>query len=468
MTARTARRHRSGSSPCACGPSPSRASSRSWASASSTRSCPSSPSSSQATPVQTELLFTSYLLVTGLAMLVTSWVSSRIGAKATLLVGLGLIVVFATLCALSGSVDAVIAFRGGWGLGNALFISTALATIVGAATGGSGAAIVLYEAALGLGIAIGPLLGRPARLGQLARAVLRRRGAHGDRLHRDRGAAARPGREARAGAALGADPGAAPARARRARHRRAVLQHRILRAARLLAVPARIRRARHRPDVLRLGRGPRDHERLGRPDPHERMPRTTVLLVVLPLLALDLVAAGSSSSSPPALVDVHRRRRPAARGAEHRAHGVRDGGDGSAPVGRLVVVLRRAVPRRRGRSAARGAAVAPVRPDRAVSVRRGIRRHRRVCRSPSVAARSRASTSEKRMPPTRRCRAGGRRGLSQRPPQRRRQRREGATGLGLARAGRHAASPAMMAPGTKKLPTANSPTITDSQRLRRR
>ena len=120
---------------------------------------PAIADSLQATPVETELLFTSYLLVTGLAMLVTSWISSRIGAKATLLVGLALIVVFALLCALSGSVDAVIGFRAGWGLGNALFISTALATIVGAASGGSGAAIVLYEAALGLGIAIGPLLG---------------------------------------------------------------------------------------------------------------------------------------------------------------------------------------------------------------------------------------------------------------------------------------------------------------------
>jgi len=120
---------------------------------------PAIAESLEASPVQTELLFTSYLLVTGLAMLVTSWISSRIGAKATLLVGLGLIVVFALLCSLSGSVDAIIGFRAGWGLGNALFISTALATIVGAASGGSGAAIVLYEAALGLGIAIGPLLG---------------------------------------------------------------------------------------------------------------------------------------------------------------------------------------------------------------------------------------------------------------------------------------------------------------------
>lgn len=120
---------------------------------------PAIADSLQASPFETELLFTSYLLVTGLAMLVTSWISSRIGAKATLLLGLGLIVAFALLCALSGSVDAVIGFRAGWGLGNALFISTALATIVGAASGGSGAAIVLYEAALGLGIAVGPLLG---------------------------------------------------------------------------------------------------------------------------------------------------------------------------------------------------------------------------------------------------------------------------------------------------------------------
>ncbi|MFK4760272.1 MFS transporter [Microbacterium sp. ZW T5_45] len=120
---------------------------------------PAIAESLEASPVQTELLFTSYLAVTGLAMLVTSWISSRIGAKRTLLIGLAFIVVFALLCAISGSVDAVIGFRAGWGLGNALFISTALATIVGAASGGSGAAIVLYEAALGLGIAVGPLLG---------------------------------------------------------------------------------------------------------------------------------------------------------------------------------------------------------------------------------------------------------------------------------------------------------------------
>ncbi|MEA9987007.1 MULTISPECIES: MFS transporter [Subtercola] len=120
---------------------------------------PAIASSLHASPTQTSLLFTSYLVITGLAMLITSFVSSRIGAKKTLLIGLALIVVFAALAGASGSVEAVIGFRGGWGLGNAFFISTALATIVGAASGGASSAIVLYEAALGLGIAIGPLLG---------------------------------------------------------------------------------------------------------------------------------------------------------------------------------------------------------------------------------------------------------------------------------------------------------------------
>ena len=120
---------------------------------------PAIAESLRATPTQTELLFTSYLAVTGVAMFFTSFVSSRLGAKRTLLIGLALIVVFALLAATSGDVGSIIGFRAGWGLGNALFISTALATIVGAASGGTASAIILYEAALGLGIAIGPLIG---------------------------------------------------------------------------------------------------------------------------------------------------------------------------------------------------------------------------------------------------------------------------------------------------------------------
>src|SRR5262249_31632776 len=69
------------------------------------------------------------------------------------------VIVFAALAGLSGSVHEIAAFRAGWGLGNALFIATALAVIIGSASGGVAGAIVLYEAALGLGIASGPLLG---------------------------------------------------------------------------------------------------------------------------------------------------------------------------------------------------------------------------------------------------------------------------------------------------------------------
>lgn len=108
---------------------------------------------------EVSLLFTSYFLVTAIAMLISGFVSSRIGGKKTLLIGLAIIVVFASLSGLSGSVEELVGFRAGWGLGNALFVATALAVIVGVASGGTGTAIILYEAALGLGISLGPLLG---------------------------------------------------------------------------------------------------------------------------------------------------------------------------------------------------------------------------------------------------------------------------------------------------------------------
>ncbi len=112
-----------------------------------------------ATPSQVTLLFTSYLVITAVAMLITGWVSSRIGAKKTLLTGLALIVVFAALAGASDSIGGIVGFRAGWGVGNALFIATSLAVIVASASGGFVGAIILYETALGLGIAVGPLLG---------------------------------------------------------------------------------------------------------------------------------------------------------------------------------------------------------------------------------------------------------------------------------------------------------------------
>ncbi len=110
-------------------------------------------------PSQVSLLFTSYLAVMGVAMLATGWVSSRVGAKRTLLLGLALIVAGSALAGSQDSIAGIVAFRAVWGLGNALFIATALSTIVTAATASVAEAIILYEAALGVGIATGPLLG---------------------------------------------------------------------------------------------------------------------------------------------------------------------------------------------------------------------------------------------------------------------------------------------------------------------
>jgi predicted MFS family arabinose efflux permease len=102
----------------------------------------------------------------GLAMLITGYVSSRIGAKRTLVGGLALIIVSSALAGLSSTVGQIVGFRAGWGLGNALFIATALATIVSAATGSMKQAVILFEAALGLGIAAGPLVG--GQLGEIS------------------------------------------------------------------------------------------------------------------------------------------------------------------------------------------------------------------------------------------------------------------------------------------------------------
>ena len=83
-----------------------------------------------ASPSQVTLLFTSYLIVTAVAMLFTNWVSSRLGAKRTLVTGLSIIVIFAGLAGASDTVGQIVGFRAGWGLGNALFIATSLAVIV--------------------------------------------------------------------------------------------------------------------------------------------------------------------------------------------------------------------------------------------------------------------------------------------------------------------------------------------------
>lgn len=119
-----------------------------------------------ATPAQTTLLFSSYLGVQVFAMLLTGAATYRFGARRTIITGLSLIVVAAGLSALAGNIEQLVWLRALWGLGNAFFIATALSVIVGAAAGGQQGAILLYEAALGIGLSVGPLVG--AALGSLS------------------------------------------------------------------------------------------------------------------------------------------------------------------------------------------------------------------------------------------------------------------------------------------------------------
>ncbi len=112
-----------------------------------------------ATQSEVTLLFTSYNAVMAVAMLITGAISSRLGIKWTLLLGIMIIALFSGLGGASNGIWTLIGLRGGWGLGNALFVATSLAAIVSLSNSGTAQAIILYEAAIGLGISVGPLLG---------------------------------------------------------------------------------------------------------------------------------------------------------------------------------------------------------------------------------------------------------------------------------------------------------------------
>ena len=113
----------------------------------------------KASPSEVTLLFTSYNAIMAVAMLITGAISSRLGIKNTLLLGMIIIAIFSTLGGLSNNVWTIIGLRGGWGLGNALFVATALTAIVTLSKTSIAKAVILYEAAIGLGLSIGPLLG---------------------------------------------------------------------------------------------------------------------------------------------------------------------------------------------------------------------------------------------------------------------------------------------------------------------
>ncbi|MFC5530226.1 MFS transporter [Cohnella yongneupensis] len=112
-----------------------------------------------ATAADVTLLFTSYNAVMAIAMLITGVISTRIGVKKTLLTGIVIIAIFSALGGMSDGVTALVLLRAGWGLGNALFVATALSAIVSLSRTGVAKSIILFEVAVGLGISVGPLLG---------------------------------------------------------------------------------------------------------------------------------------------------------------------------------------------------------------------------------------------------------------------------------------------------------------------
>ncbi|WP_019274722.1 MFS transporter [Vibrio coralliilyticus] len=117
-----------------------------------------------ATPSEVSLLFTSYFLITAVMMLITDIAATRIGLKNTIMLGAFVVALFALGSGNSNTVGQLVGYRSGWGLGNALFVATALTLIVTLSQKKGKESVRLYEAALGVGIAIGPLVG--ALLGQ--------------------------------------------------------------------------------------------------------------------------------------------------------------------------------------------------------------------------------------------------------------------------------------------------------------
>lgn len=119
-----------------------------------------------ASATQVTLLFTGYNAVMALAMLVTGLITTKLGIKKTLISGVIIIALFSTFCGLVPQVETMILLRCVWGLGNALFVATALTALLDYSVKSVASTIILFEAAVGIGFSVGPLLG--GILGQFA------------------------------------------------------------------------------------------------------------------------------------------------------------------------------------------------------------------------------------------------------------------------------------------------------------
>ncbi|WP_282946759.1 MFS transporter [Cellulomonas endometrii] len=114
---------------------------------------------------QIELLFTAYLIVMAVGMIPAVIATGRFGYRAVLATGVTVVAAAAVLAALSGTIAQLAVLRGLWGLGNAMFFATAMVLLVALATDREWV-VELFETCVGLGFAVGPLIG--GLLGQIS------------------------------------------------------------------------------------------------------------------------------------------------------------------------------------------------------------------------------------------------------------------------------------------------------------
>lgn len=107
---------------------------------------------------QVELLFTAYIFTMAFMMLPAGLLAGKFGNKTMMVIGLSIVTIFALVCGFSHTILQLSVFRAGWGLGNSLFFATAMTLLISLSKE-VGSAVGLYEAAIGLGMAAGPLVG---------------------------------------------------------------------------------------------------------------------------------------------------------------------------------------------------------------------------------------------------------------------------------------------------------------------
>ncbi|GAA4837280.1 MFS transporter [Luteimicrobium xylanilyticum] len=107
---------------------------------------------------QIELLFTAYIALMALGMIPAVMATGKFGYKKILITGVSTVGVAAILAGFSQNIAQLAVLRAFWGLGNAMFFATAMVLLVSLAQDRNWV-VELFETCVGLGFAVGPLLG---------------------------------------------------------------------------------------------------------------------------------------------------------------------------------------------------------------------------------------------------------------------------------------------------------------------